>query len=688
MAIKKLISLIQERNIAETLKDDELRIIGSEVCKGFDVDWDSMEDWRKDIEEGRELIKPPQGSRSEPWEGAANFKTPILMEARLKFGDRATQELLKTNDLVSFDIVGKDSEEKEKRVERVTATMNWQLTTENESWVEEQDKLLYDVSTEGSLFKKSYFDPVLGHNVSEIIRFPYFAVHQESSTLADAPRFTHRLFYEDRRIASLKAAGVWKDVETTTNTEEGKLKTTEFYEQQAWLDLDEDGVSEPYVVTVHASTGNVLRIKAQFRLDDIILIDDDGVSVTLESLLKRDENDNVVFENEELVFTDDVERTVVHVKRDANLSHYPFIVNPCGEFLSVGYFHLLGAYCAGINSTSNALLDAGVLSNLQGGWLSREFRKQGGEVCVQPGRFQQTDIPAQDLQSSVRLYDLKEPSVALMTLNTQMNEEAKRLSSTTDLGAALGQNTPAATALSIIEEAQEANGAILLRIYRAMQKEFGIWFKLNSRFMDPQLYKRLTDDPDADAFTDFNTQDLDVMPSANPQASSKLQRMHRAQAQLNALEQIAATGGNPQPVVKEFLEAIGSEIVDEVYPELTPEQQQALAAEQERQKQLQQEEFMVNLEATKNIGDAQAMTAQSRLIDSQTKAYQAVKDVQKTEAEIGNIEADTYLKIEKAETESTKNATNIVHTELAIAKDKRENEERNDNRRPMGGVEG
>jgi hypothetical protein len=164
--------------------------------------------------------------------------------------------------------------------------------------------------------------------------------------------------------------------------------------------------------------------------------------------------------------------------------------------------------------------------------------------------------------------------------------------------------------------------------------------------------------------------------------------MQQGQAQLAVIDQIAATGGNPKPVVIDYLESIGSTSIDEIYPELTPEQEQMMAAEQEKQKMLQEAEFTTNLQATEKIGEAQILTAKSRLIESQTKAHQAVKDIQKKEAEIKKTEAETILTIERAETESTKNATSIVHTEIALEKAARESQtlEAQDATRPDSGM--
>jgi len=60
VAIKKLLKLIKTVNIADTIAkkqggENELMMIGQDVIKGFDVDWDSMDEWKEDIDKGLEL---------------------------------------------------------------------------------------------------------------------------------------------------------------------------------------------------------------------------------------------------------------------------------------------------------------------------------------------------------------------------------------------------------------------------------------------------------------------------------------------------------------------------------------------------------------------------------------------------------------------------------------------------------
>jgi hypothetical protein len=238
------------------------------------------------------------------------------------------------------------------------------------------------------------------------------------------------------------------------------------------------------------------------------------------------------------------------------------------------------------------------------------------------------------------------------------------LGATADLGAAIGPNTPAATVLSIVHEQQMSVGAIILRVWRAMTKEFRIRFRLNAKFMDPELYGRLLDTQDADAMADFNPSDMDVIPTANPKNNSLVQRMQKAEAELNAFDRIVETGGNPQPIVKGYLTAIGSDKVEEVYPTLSPEEQQQKEAEDERIKNLEEQLKYLPVKAQADLGEAEKIKGQATMMNAQTNQQKLQVDAQSAQFKDQNVAVDTVKK--QAEAEKIMTETDADKLEIDI----------------------
>ena len=101
MSLSDLQSFIGAVNIAEDLSDEVLTAISARIKRQYEEDKDSMSEWEEGVENGVELMKQEFEGKSTPWEGASNYKDPLLSQASIQFGDRASLELLRGKDLVS-----------------------------------------------------------------------------------------------------------------------------------------------------------------------------------------------------------------------------------------------------------------------------------------------------------------------------------------------------------------------------------------------------------------------------------------------------------------------------------------------------------------------------------------------------------------------------------------------------------
>ena len=106
--LEDLVELIGKQNIAEDVGDKLLDDLGDRVFERFTEDWDSMKDWRESVDEGLELMKQEYKPKSTPWQNASNFKSPIMSEASIAFGDKASLEILRSKNLVKSEIIGRD----------------------------------------------------------------------------------------------------------------------------------------------------------------------------------------------------------------------------------------------------------------------------------------------------------------------------------------------------------------------------------------------------------------------------------------------------------------------------------------------------------------------------------------------------------------------------------------------------
>jgi len=307
-------------------------------------------------------------------------------------------------------------------------------------------------------------------------------------------------------------------------------------------------------------------------------------------------------------------------------------------------------------------LNNATLANISGGFLAKGFRKKMGPMKVKPGEFQATEASAQDLQGSIYPYPFKEPSQTLFALNEKLENMARGFAANADLASQLTGQTAPTTALAMIQESLVNQSAHMAHISSAMSDEFQILFKLNRDHLDADEYKIICGDDEAVFSEDFNTDGLSIGCTANPELSSRMQRMLLADAEMAQVPMVMQAGGNPIPIIKNYFERIGSDNIDEIFPneaEMSPQDKQQVAAmkqAQDQANQMQQAQLQMlgtQTELLKRGEDRK--DAEFALKKQETLSVLATEEEQREK-----FKADVILTIEKALTEKVNNGLSIT----------------------------
>jgi chaperonin GroES len=651
------IKYVPRGNITDKFSEILLKKAGVDLIEAYQTDCDSMSDWNKLVNLGLKLVEQEPNGRSDPWDNASNFKSPLLQQSALEFSDRTSTELLIKDELVKTQIYGKKTDEKEAIADRLSIYLNYKLDTEMEEWRDEQEKLIYALPYCGTMFKKVYFDPMEGRITSKLISFPNFAVDNQCSSFHRLRRFSDVFELSKSEIVSRMRSNIWRDIELNHSEEDSNEAPNDkyqvFIEMNAYYDLDEDGYEEPYTFFIHKESNEIVRIiprfsphKAMARLKDKPEIKEITLSQASETNL------------------DDYE--VVRIKANNDVVMYGFLHDPDGGLLNKGYCHLLASLTQAINATTNQLLDAGTLANLQGGFMAKNSRVKAGDLRMKPGSWQQTGISAQDLQSSFFPFPFKEPSQTLVGLRGIVKDEAMQLASSADLKGAMSANAPAATTLAMMQQAQQGMGAILLRVYRSMSNEFKKIFYLEAEYANPDEYKSIVEDDQADFYKDFDIKISKICPNANPDFSSKVQRLQAAQAamsQVPVLWQIP--GVNVKAIIREYYKALGANYSDEVAPQEQPQEilQKLLMENPDLQELIMNEKERQGLLVEAQL-QADEMQKQRDTIAFGLEMAIKKQEERKIAAEVRAKNAGVVLTLEKAETEQVANQITIYDKTL------------------------
>lgn len=546
MSIEKLIDLSRNANVAEDLTDEQLDKIGRDVVRLTESDDASRDAWKKRSEDAMKLALQVVEEKSFPWPNASNVKYPTVTVSAMAFHARTLPAILSGNKIAKAKVTGKDEDgEKEKQAQRVADYLNYQILHEMDGWEDDMDRLLLALPIEGCEFKKTYFSPDKGTNVSEWIRPADLIVHDKTKCFDDCPRATHRFWMHPQYIDERQRMGIWTDAElniSKTDADEEVLQ--EFYEQHTLLDLDGDGFKEPWCVTVHKDSSKVVRIKADFAADDIAVRIGKGKVMPIEEMPADARN-----------------AKVAKIERIQYFTKYTFIPSPDGSFYDIGLGQIVGPINDSISSILNQIIDAGTYANLaaNSGFVADgvSVNRQRGPIKVKMGEYKSVKLPAgmPSIQNAIMSLPAGGPSAVLFNTLGMLIGAAKDIAGVQDIHTGgTERNETATTTMIRVEEGQKVFNAIFKRIYRAIGNELEKIADLNAIYLEPETYFRVLDDNSEGVVTlaDFRNDGTDVQPIADPSMANTATKMAKA-------EFLMAQMGNPllnkEEITKRALDA-------------------------------------------------------------------------------------------------------------------------------------
>ena len=650
---KEIEVFLESNNIAENLKDEELVAIGSEAKRGFDADLASRKDWDAAVEEYIKLAKQIAEVKTYPWKGASNVKYPLLSTAAMQFAARAYPSLVPSDrKVVKGRPIGKDQDGmKTKTAEAVSIYMSWQIMDEMEGWEEDMDKLLIMLPVVGVMFKKTYWDSVKKVNCSKLVLPKNLVVDYWAKSLKDAERVSEILELSERKVKERIQGGIWKDIElgqapipvdANNAPQADDITPYEFVEQHTFLDLDDDGYKEPYVVTFQRTSGKVVRIVARYDQNTMIMNGDD----------------------------------IAMIEPIQYYTKFGFIPSPDGSFYDIGFGVLLGPINESVNTLINQLIDSGHMASLQSGFLGKGLRLGLGDRTFKPNEWKVVNATGDDLKKQIVPLPTKEPSKVLFELMGSLITSGKELASVAEIfvGKMPGQNTPATTTMATIEQGMKVFTAVYKRIYRSLSEEFAKLYRLNSLYLNKETYVDVVDmeiGPD-----DFNVKNNNIFPGADPTSISATERLMKAQG---LMELMPSGVLNPVKVVERILEAQEQpnwkELLIKEVAETgqAPQKPDPKMLEMEMKGKLEQGKFQLKAQEMDRKAQLESQSAQAQLA-MKAQDHQLTMQAKAQEIQLSAAEANHKQKIFSAEA-NAKMIQDLQHKEVAHQVDMRHKEQ-------------
>jgi len=535
-------------NLAEELDDGALQSLAEDLVGDIDNDKGSRKEWEKMYVEGIKLLGLQIEERTEPWNGACGVFHPMLAEAVVRFQSETITETFPASGPVRTKIIGKETPQVMEAAARVEEDMNYELTEVMTEYRPEHERMPWSLPATGSAFKKVYYDPNLGRQVSMFIPAEDIFLPYGSSDLDTCYRVTHVMRKTKNEIMKLQQAGFYREVELgdpqkiVEDIQKAKDKETGFsdlnderytlYECHVDLFLEDDPYADkddkdeqteialPYVVTIIKGTNEILAIRRNWNQDDKLK-------------LKRQ-----------------------------HFVHYQYI--PGFGAYGFGLFHLIGGFAKNATSIMRQLVDAGTLSNLPGGLKSRGLRIKGDDTPISPGEWRDVDVASGNIRDSILPLPYKEPSAVLAQLLGTIVDEGRRFAATADLQVSdMSANSPVGSTLAILERQLKVMTAVQARVHNTLKREFKLLKNLIRDYTEPDYEYTPEYGTKKAKREDYDL--VDLIPVSDPNAATLSQRVVQYQAVLQLAQ------GAPQiydmPFLhRQMLEVLGIKNAEKMVP--------------------------------------------------------------------------------------------------------------------------
>lgn len=498
-------------NLADDLDDMALSNLCQDLLEGIDNDIQSRQQLLETYSKGMDLLglKIEDRANKQTRKAVSTVRHPIMLESVITFQSTALGEMLPASGPVKIQVIGGNSKNSDDTANAFEEDCNAYLTNGAPEYYPDMDRGLFNLGYGGTLFKKVYRHPVKKRPVSECVSLVDLIVSEDTVSLDDAIRVTHRIKINPPDMKRMQLSGAWRNVylmppppsynpvDQKTKILAGIAATTqrpkdtpfEVYECYTELNPEdyglpdekqEEGLYLPYRVTMEKDSRKILEIRRNWREGD------------------------------------------AEFKKRQRFVMYGLV--PSMGFLCLGYLHLLGNQTRALTAAWRIMLDCGMLSNFPGGVRVKGTRQTTNEINPGPGEWAEIDTgPMDDIRKALMPLPYKDVSPALMQLSELINKNVQGISGAVELQSGEGRtNVPVGTVMAMIEQQTKIMAAVHKRMHHAQAMEFSLLKELFEE--DPESLTKWVKNP-ARTWTREQIERYEMLPQSDPNVPSQTSRL-------------------------------------------------------------------------------------------------------------------------------------------------------------------
>jgi len=617
-------------NIADSLSEQERESIAQVCLEDFKSDMESRTEWDAMHADWVAVYNQQDAPINRPWPNSSDESLGLLTEACNSFQSRAYKAFFASRMPVAAISTNPSVPGSSERAKRVSQFLQWSLFFKDQTYKEDKSAMLLRVAVHGSDFTKTYFDPVMNKIVTRAVRAEdlYVPYHIGPINIEDVHRKTeliHLNLNEGRIRASegyflsppepMMIGQLSSPIQEQNDRDNGihasatqSEDMAQIIEQHCHLDLDGDGIAEPYKIWIDVTSEKLLRIEVRYEVDQT----------------GRPLNGRLPIEE---------------------YTHYRFLVNPDG-FYGYGLGFLLGKTNIAVNKLLRQFIDATTLSihGNMSGFISEALNISKGPVKIELGSLKTVSASTDDIQKGIKTLSFPAPPPTLMQAIAQLETRAQRIGATTDAAAGdINKVFQPTTMQTMVEQSLVMFTSVQEFLLHSWSKELnkiyrlhGIYFRGIESFISVS-----PEGPEEMVVSDQDfMDDMLIMPVADPRMMNQQSRLQKAQFLFDFATKNPLVANNPEvllAVSRRLLEEMEIDGIDSILPrsvDQLPEPAPDPKAMAEQAK-VQVEQQKLQLEAQSAQQQLQ-IEAQKMQVDQQMKQAQMVGDQQLQQLRIEN----------------------------------------------------
>lgn len=545
----------EENNLAASLPEEELTAIAQQCFQEFEEDLESRADWEEMHAKWLEIYYQRDVAQMPAWDGSSEESLPLLAEAVNQFQSRTYRAFFPNRYFIDAIPVGKPSEQARLRAERIGKHMSFQLSVMDRTYKPNKNQMFMAVALHGSDFTKTYYSPTRRRNVIERVRamdlvVPYGVGPRRIEDIERKTQIKWMSVNQTRVLAQnnwfLDECEPYSEeagpIQQAADDAEGIIKSGSYgskgdeccvLEQHRLLDLDGDGIGEPYIVWLDRQTKKIKRIQIRYEVDETGLPLDNKEPIEM-------------------------------------FTHYQFLPNPDG-FYGLGFGHLIGQTNKAGNKLLRMFIDANELATIgnMGGLVSENLGLDGDSFDISLGRFDKLPRSVEDIRKHVFQWQFPQPSQEALQMIDKLSATAQRLSANSDILSGNPDKVYQPQAmLAMIEQGLQLFSSVQEFLGVSMEDELQKIYRLNAKHLEESPYFQFGDDTIEVTREDY-MDDFRVVPIFDPKYATRSQKLAKAEAEYQFIVQNPIASQNPQSIYLasvNYLKALDAENIDAIMP--------------------------------------------------------------------------------------------------------------------------